>query len=424
MSSVGEKEASSSSIPVPTIPVPTGLFRKYPSFDNLPPAERRRALIGSQCEQEADVWVVTEKIHGTNASVILSFSPSCSTNPPVEEGKISLAKAMFVASRNNIVAPLESLEPKALVGGGVVLKDAEMQERLHQAFHQTMSYMETPFYNNTDGGGIVFCSIHVFGELYGPGIQKSTRYSTKKGFCVFDIEVVYEKDGEESNDDGDGDGDGSDSNRREKKSFFLPIAKVQEICHKSGLQVTETLFTGTLQECIAYSSLYLLDNTTIPSVMGMPDLEPYTREGHVLRIANPLIAGSFGKRWKHKGEFEVVSGPSSVYKFVNKERLLNLLSKDGGDMNCRTRDDWATLLVEDAVEEVKQCVSGSSSASSSSSSSTISEKRCDDEYSKVRKGAILSAKTLVKTVFDRLEKQAVLRDATTGSATPLPDLCH
>ncbi|MBQ3766435.1 MAG: hypothetical protein II874_06850 [Bacteroidales bacterium] len=120
-------------------------------------------------------------------------------------------------------------------------------------------------------------SIAVYGELFGghyphPGVapepqdwpvQKGIWYIPGHDFYAFDI-YVFTKDG----------------------GFFLPVREAIDLFAAAGFHYAHNLFTGTLDECLAYPCDF---PTTIPPEYGLPSLENNLCEGIVIKPLRPLV---------------------------------------------------------------------------------------------------------------------------------------
>jgi len=177
--------------------------------------------------------------------------------------------------------------------------------------------------------------VAVFGELYGgiyphkdvpnvdqSKVQSGVFYAPGQEFVAFDIKV-----------------DGK----------YLSVEHVNALCEEAGIPYSETLLTGSLEECLAYSNEF---QTTIPAKLGLPEIEGNMCEGVVIRPIVPLFlfsqerlilknknakfkekTGDGGTR-KTKAPPEPLSEAATIALmkanlFITKNRLRNVLSKIG-----------------------------------------------------------------------------------------------
>lgn len=119
--------------------------------------------------------------------------------------------------------------------------------------------------------------VSIFGELFGgdyphpdvPAIrnmvpvQKGVYYCPGHDFYGFDIYVVNGNEG-----------------------FFLPVEETDALFEKHGFFYAKTLFTGTLDECLAYQNAFI---THIPEWLGLPPVEDNICEGIVIRPVVPMF---------------------------------------------------------------------------------------------------------------------------------------
>ena len=119
--------------------------------------------------------------------------------------------------------------------------------------------------------------VSIFGELFGGGyphpdvpairnmvpVQKGVYYCPGHDFYGFDIYVVNGNEG-----------------------FFLPVEETDALFEKHGFFYAKTLFTGTLDECLAYPNAFI---THIPEWLGLPPVEDNICEGIVIRPVVPMF---------------------------------------------------------------------------------------------------------------------------------------
>lgn len=118
--------------------------------------------------------------------------------------------------------------------------------------------------------------VNIFGELFGgcyphpdvpairnmAAVQKGVYYCPGHEFYGFDIYVINGNEG-----------------------FFLSVEEADSLFEKHGFFYARTLFTGTLDECLAYPNAFI---THIPEWLGLPPIEDNICEGIVIRPVIPM----------------------------------------------------------------------------------------------------------------------------------------
>ncbi len=219
------------------------LFKKYSSIEN----EFNEEFLQKVREEipSDTLWAVQEKVHGTNVSFICEF---------LGGGKIS----MTFAKRTS---PVEE--------GENFYSYEEFVERYRPRIEKLARQVLRRYSYRADG-------VVVFGEMFGgsyphpdvkkigrmSAIQKGVSYSPSHEFYGFDI-YLY-KNGE---------------------GCYLPLEQVNRLFERAGLLHAETLFSGTLDECLKYPNAF---QSTIAPKLGLPPLEDNICEGVVIRPLVPL----------------------------------------------------------------------------------------------------------------------------------------
>lgn len=116
-------------------------------------------------------------------------------------------------------------------------------------------------------------SVQVFGEFFGGGykgykstesrIQKGIDYTPEHEFYAFDILVEFE--------------DGSTS--------YISVDECNELFEEFGFFYNKELFRGTLDECLAFSPIFI---STIGTRLGYPEIEGNYAEGVVIKPVSSL----------------------------------------------------------------------------------------------------------------------------------------
>lgn len=206
----------------------------------------------------------------------------------------------------------------------------------------------------------------LFGELFGGGyphedvqkdrnaklVQRGVYYTPHNDFFAFDIYI-----------------DSSD---------YMNVDLSNSLFAKHGFIYAKTLFKGTLSECLEYNNKY---QTTIPVEFGLPSIDGNYCEGNIIRsLKNLRLKNGSRVIVKHKNEdwlenntrvdkkllssifndgsnisAEVLFLQSEVYRFINENRLNNVISKIG---NIDYKKDFGKVLgmfnkdvLEDFVKE-------------------------------------------------------------------------
>jgi len=134
------------------------MFIKFPSIDNFYQEKIISYWLTKFPELKDECFVITEKIHGTNFQLIVT---------PTD---------VKFASRNNLVDPNNFFSAGSLI----VPKLQTFIERLHELFNS---------YNLKAQQELKV--INVFGEFFGPGIQRGVYYGDY-GYRVFAVYMVIE----------------------------------------------------------------------------------------------------------------------------------------------------------------------------------------------------------------------------------------
>lgn len=159
--------------------------------------------------------------------------------------------------------------------------------------------------------------VSIFGELFGgcyphpdvPAIrnmvpvQKGVYYCPGHEFYGFDIYVINENEGN-----------------------YLSVEETDALFEKHGFFHAKTLFTGTLDECLAYPNAFV---SRIPKWLGLPTIEDNICEGIVIRPVIPMFLRN-GSRVMIKSKNERFA-EKKARKLPGQE--LNLSAKYSDEMN-------------------------------------------------------------------------------------------
>ncbi len=244
-------------------------FKKFNSIENSYQKEFIQSIF-DRGFAEID-YVVQEKTHGANLSFI--------TN----------GKEVSTAKRTELIAEDENFYNSKSVLEKYKIKVIELFQHLSNEFE--------------------LYSLTVFGELIGGGyphkdvpinkdaklVQRGIYYNPENDFFAFDILT----NGEE----------------------YLDVEKANELFKKFGFIYADTLFKGSLNECLEYPNKF---KSTVPAKFGLPELDGNLCEGVVIRPVKPLFFNS-GSRILIKNKNEEWSENNN---YIDKEILRQLLHDD------------------------------------------------------------------------------------------------
>lgn len=305
-------------------------FKKYDSIENAY-QERfiekiREALFQNS---QNNHFYVEEKIHGANFQFYVdgegNITPGKRTSFLIEDEKFFNWRDVFAK-----------------------YKDRVLQIRNQKCF--------------PDGSNFI-----VYGELYGgcyphpdvpndskwSRVQKEIYYAPFEDFICFDI-FVYEN---------------------EEKHYFIDKSMRDDICKYIDIPYAETLFEGTLDECLRFPNEF---PTTIPSLFGLPDIENNICEGVVIRHGKDLrvktgeraiIKNKNAKFSEKKSKPREHKPQNDVPEFINEmldnaqdyiteARLSNMFSKIGDDVNHRDFGKYIQLYSADLYDDFMKDYSG------------------------------------------------------------------
>lgn len=277
------------------------IFKKYNSIENSHQDDFLKAIreqgFGNQ------EYIVQEKVHGAN----LSF---------VTDGQQLLS-----AKRTEPILDGEDFFNSKIVSEKYKDKILALFLDLSNQFHAK--------------------TITVFGELFGGGyphpdipktdhaklVQRGIYYCPSNDFYAFDILINHD--------------------------HYLDTQTANQLFDKHGFIYAETLFRGSLSDCLAYPNAF---KTTIPGVFNLPELEGNICEGVVIRPLQPtflrngarVMIKNKNEKWAENNNYidhtilkellriegEALSEEANflceeVFKQITNNRLNNLISKIG-----------------------------------------------------------------------------------------------
>ncbi|WP_052507050.1 RNA ligase family protein [Desulfonatronovibrio magnus] len=281
------------------------MFKKYPSMDNtyqIKSIERWKEFHPNLEEEE---YIVLEKIHGTNFSII--FDPGSTP---------------YFASRNRVLEPEEDFFGLR----EVVLADDHnflMDHFIRKANDENMSWQ-------------------VYGELFGPGVNKGVFYGKKRDFRLFDLR----RDG-----------------------FLLPHREFEAIMHSLNLEHYIAPSLGT------FHGLKAALDVPVEGVSSLLTPEGYNEEnvleGIVIKPYRQILLSPVGytfmlkkktekfqevtkkaKTPKPSDEHPIVSALNQRFsRYITDQRLQNVFSKEGVISHKKEVSKYIQLLLEDAKED-------------------------------------------------------------------------
>lgn len=281
-------------------------FKKYNDIENSfnkEFMERVRFELADQNKND-QIFVVEEKVHGSNASFLYD------------------GETLNFGKRT------------ALVGNGESFFDhEELIERYRDRVLVLWGLVKERYPDITE--------MQAYGEFFGgtyphPEVQKAANtkiiqkgvfYSPTHEFYGFDIRIFW----------------------GEEEQRLLPTDEVKELYDKAGIFYAKTLFEGTLSQCLEYPNLF---DSKIPEWLGLPLIENNTCEGVVIKPKEPLYLKNGSriciknknekfseKKSKKKHDGQPQAQPSysdelnalipELEAYVNEARMDNVVSKMG-----------------------------------------------------------------------------------------------
>lgn len=272
------------------------MFTKYNSIEN----SYREEFLQKIKDQGFDLreYVVQEKVHGANLSFI------------TQDGT-----QFYAAKRLGAIEPDEQFYNYQQVRESILPQLQELWKLVLQDFPSTKQ-------------------MSVFGELCGGAyphpevsqdknalvVQQGIYYSPANEFYAFDILL--------------------------DKGQYLPVLQATRYFQHLGLLHAETLFKGSLKECLAYPDSF---SSLIPKTLGLPTLEPNIAEGVVIKpieacylsSGSRVILKNKNDKWAENARYHKLLDPTenpsdklrqlqeTLQTYVTGNRLHNLLSKIG-----------------------------------------------------------------------------------------------
>ncbi len=280
------------------------MFKKYPSMDNTYQTKSIELWKEFHPTLEDEEYIVLEKIHGTNFSIV--FEPG---NTP------------YFASRNRVLEPDEdffSLRDVVLGGGHDLLID----RFIHLARDENVVYQ-------------------IYGELFGPGVNKGVFYGKERDFRFFDLR---------------------------RGGFLLPHREFEAAMRPA----LEKYLIPSLGIFKGLQSALDIEVEGVNSLLTPEDHKgPNILEGVVIKPYNKVILSPIGYTFllkKKTEKFQEVAKepktprPSNEHpvvaelnqrfsRYITDQRLQNVFSKEGVIPDKKQISKYIRLLLEDAKEE-------------------------------------------------------------------------
>ncbi len=280
------------------------MFKKYPSIENSYHSKSIERWIGFFPELKNEQYIVLEKIHGTNFSII--FEPG---------------QKPCLASRNRLLEPDEDF---------FGIQDAVFSDA-HQGL---MNYFE----HQANTREAVF---QLYGELFGPGINKGVFYGDKRSFLFFDLRR-----------------DGFLLVHRDFESFMPPELKQYLV---PGLGIFPSLESALMVEVEGVNSLLTPKDYSAPNNLEGVVIKPYTNifispVGETFVLKKKALRFQEVNRKKkpprESREHPLVTELNQKFnQYITEQRLQNVFSREGVIQDKKQIAHFIQLLLEDAKEE-------------------------------------------------------------------------
>ena len=280
------------------------MYKKYPSMDNTYQVKSVDLWKEFHPDIVDEEFIVLEKIHGTNFSII--FEPD---------------QIPYFASRNRVLEPEEDFFNVR----DVVLKKEHVQ--LMEKFVRLAKEENAPY--------------QIYGELFGPGVNKGVNYGKERAFRFFDLR----RDG-----------------------FLLAHRELEELLGpdlKNYLVPSLGIFKG-LQSALD------IEVEGVNSLLTPKDHQgPNNLEGVVIKPYNKVFLSPIGytfflkkkaekfqevakerKPPRESDEHPVVAALNrKFYQYITDQRLQNVFSKEGVIADKKQISRYIQLLLDDARDD-------------------------------------------------------------------------
>jgi len=296
-------------------------FTKYSSIENSYREAEVEKILNNV--DPNTTFVVTEKIHGTNLSFLVS-----------EDG-------IQVAKRTSIISDNEKFYNADL-----------MLEKYRDSFTKLFSFLKSQ-YNSIQ-------SIQVYGEHFGghyngesdkgfKKIQQEVQYIPFTDFIVFDIGINQIIDGEEVR-------------------KYLNWDQLKIYAQNFSFKHVPELFRGSFEDCLNYDNQYI---TKVPELYNLEPIENNITEGNVIKTLEDIRIGKNQERvilknkndkFKEKGKVKSKNKNTNITeeqrkwvdeitRYFEKNRLNAVFSKGEVQKDWKQFGKIAGLFFKDAFED-------------------------------------------------------------------------
>jgi len=264
-------------------------FKKYSSIEN----SYRTKFINKIKESgyDSQTYIVQEKVHGAN----LSFW--------IDENSIKVAKRSGFIEEEEKFFNYKKVLSKYEKG----LRD--LHSNICGIFHRPIEDTTVVVYGELYGGHYPHKDVEASGDS---SVQKGVFYNPEQDFIGFDIVV-----------------DGR----------LLSVQDVNGFLYNNGIPFCETLYSGTLDECLEHSNTF---NTMIPVRLGLPELEDNTCEGTIIKPITPLFV--------YDGTRVIIKNKNE--KFTEKEHKPKAPKPELPDNIKSLIDEGASYIIENRLRNV------------------------------------------------------------------------
>lgn len=280
------------------------MFKKYPSMDNTYQSKSIERWKEFHPDIENEDFIVLEKIHGTNFSIV--FEPG---------------QKPYLASRNRVLDPEEvffDLHNVVLEGG----HDLLMETFLQLAVNENVIYQ-------------------LYGELFGPGVNKGVFYGKTRDFRFFDLRR-----------------DGFLLAHRDFETVMRPDL---EAYLAPSLGIFKGLEAALGIEVEGVNSLLTPEGHQGPNVLEGVVIKPYAKV-FISPVGDTFMLKKKTEKFQEVGkgrqppressEHPVVAELNQAFhQYITDQRLQNLFSKEGVIQDKKQVSRYIQLLLEDAKED-------------------------------------------------------------------------
>lgn len=275
------------------------MFAKYPSIENHYQQKWIDQFVEKFGKELTEAkYVITEKIHGANIQLIF--------NPGFDDFHIASRNQMTDVGFYNVGDVLETMDLKP--------------------FQQWADHLDK--------------QIHLYGELFGPGIQKGVNYGGKKRILFFDMRI-----------------DGILLPQREFEDFF--VYRGMEDMTVPVLHYAMNLEQALNTDTVFNSLLYDAEDNECEGIVIKPwEKNFYSNAGSLFYIKkkNTKFAEKTKKERKPRAEWsDTVNDLRDTFlSYLNEERLESVFSKEGRITDPKMIGKYIGFVMKDATDTFKK----------------------------------------------------------------------